>query len=355
MEAMAELGLLDRFLQRPHSRIEELSGVVGGETIRIADFRRLPVRAPFIAIMPQWDFLTFLAGEGARFPEFQLMMRAEARTLTQRDGRVVGLTASTPDGEVAIDADLVIAADGRDSRLRGQAGLTLRDIGAPIDVLWMRLPRRPDDRGAPLGYIAPGAVFVMIDRGDYFQCGYVTPKGERQAVRDAGLPALRAKIAKAAPLAADRLDAIKDWDDVKLLSVSVDRLERWWRPGLLCIGDAAHAMSPIGGVGINLAVADAVVAGNVVAAAFRRGGPTDADLAAVQSRRTLPMRVIQAFQVAVQNRVLKAALAADKPFTPPWIVRQSDRHAWLRRLPARLLGLGVRLEHVRAPDIHAKS
>jgi 2-polyprenyl-6-methoxyphenol hydroxylase-like FAD-dependent oxidoreductase len=353
MEAMFELGLLERFLQRPHSRLSELSGRIGDETVRIADFRHLPVQARFVAIMPQWEFLDFLAQEAAKFPEFKLRMQAEATELIEQSGRVTGVRAETPDGVLTIEADLVIAADGRRSTLRERAGLAVRDLGAPIDVLWMRLPRRPDDANTPLGNIGAGYVFVMIERGDYFQCGFVTPKGGYDAVRARGLPALRARIAEIAPIMRDRVDALKDWGDVKLLSVAVDRLERWWRPGLLCIGDAAHAMSPVGGVGINLAIADAVAAANILAGPLSRGAPADADLAAVQARRLGPVRAMQALQLFVQSRVLSAALASQRPFRPPLPARMLDRFAWLRRLPALVVGLGWRLEHVRTRDVHA--
>ena len=353
LEALYELGLLERFLQRPHNPIEQLSGRIGEESFRLIDFRHLPTHARFVAIMPQWEFLNFLAQEAAKFPEFTLMTRTEAVDLVTESGRVTGVWTTTPDGDVSIEADLVIAADGRKSVLRERAGLAVRDLGAPIDVLWMRLPRRPDDPPTALGNLGAGYVFVMIDRRDYFQCAYVVPKGGYEAVRARGLEALRAHIAEIAPLLHDRVGALKDWDDIKLLSVSVDRLEQWWKPGLLCIGDAAHAMSPIGGVGINLAIADAVAAANILAGPLSRGRPSDADLARVQGRRIGPVRAMQAIQLFVQNNVLSAVLNSDRPLRAPWIVRLVDKIAWLRRLPARIVGLGFRLEHVRARDVHA--
>ena len=354
LESLYELGLLERFLQRPHNPIEQLSGRIGDESFRLIDFRHLPTHARFVAITPQWEFLNFLAQEAKRFPEFTLMTCAEAVELVTEAGRVAGVRATTPDGDLTVEADLVIAADGRTSVLRERADLKVRDLGAPIDVLWIRVPRLPDDPPTALGNLGAGYVFVMIDRRDYFQCAYVVPKGGYAAVRARGLVALRAHIAEIAPMLRDRVSALKDWDDIKLLSVSVDRLEQWWNPGLLCIGDAAHAMSPIGGVGINLAVADAVAAANILAGPLSRGRPDDADLAAVQARRMAPVRAMQAFQVFVQNNVLSAVLASDQPLRAPWIVRLVDKIAWLRRIPARVVGLGFRLEHVQTPDAHVR-
>jgi len=352
LQALYELGLLDRFLERPHNQLTELSGNVGGEVLRFVDFRHLPTKAKFVVIMPQWDFLNFLAEEGAKLSTFKLMMQTQASGLTEAGGRVTGVTATGPDGPLTIEADLVIAADGRSSTLREQAGFTVHDLGAPIDVLWMRLPRHPEDANAALGNIGAGYVFVTIERGDYFQCAYVVPKGGYEPIRAGGIEAFRERIATIAPMMRGRMQALKDWDDVKLLSVSVDRLEQWWKSGLLCIGDAAHAMSPIGGVGINLAIQDAVAAANLLAGPLSRGKPSDADLAAVQARRLGPVRAMQALQVMVQNRVLSPALNTDKPFKAPWIARLFDKIPLLRRIPARIVGLGFRLEHVTAPDAH---
>lgn len=350
MQALWELGVLDRFLQRPHNELSQLSGRIGDTVIQVADFRHLPTHAKFITIMPQWDFLNFLVEEGRRLPNLHVRMKAEATELIEQSGRICGVKAGTEAGELAIEADLVIAADGRRSTLRERAGLVVRDLGAPIDVLWMRLPREPGDGNAPLGNIGAGYVFVMIDRGDYFQCGYVVPKGGYDAVRARGLDALRAHIVEMAPIMAGRVDgALRSWDDVKLLSVGVDRLEQWWKPGLLCIGDAAHAMSPIGGVGINLAVQDAVAAANILAGPLARGQPSDADLAAVQARRLGPVRAMQALQVLIQDRVLGPALRSDKPLKAPAVVKLFNLVPLLRQIPARVIGMGFRLEHVTAP------
>ena len=350
LQAMHELGLLDRFLERPHNQMAELSANIGGEVLRVVDFRHLPTKAKFVAIMPQWEFLNFLTEEAAKLATFKLMMDTRAIGLVEREGRVSGVEATGCDGALTIEADLVIAADGRSSSLREQAGFKVRDLGAPIDVLWMRLPRREGDGNVALGNIGAGYVFVTIERGDYFQCAYVVPKGGYKPIRARGIQSFRERIVSIAPMMGDRVQALKDWDDIKLLSVSVDRLQQWWKPGMLCIGDAAHAMSPVGGVGVNLAVQDAVAAANLLCGPLSRGKPCDADLAAVQARRLGPVRAMQAIQVFVQNRVLSPALNTDKPFKAPWIAKLFDQIPLLRRIPARVIGLGFRLEHVTAPD-----
>jgi 2-polyprenyl-6-methoxyphenol hydroxylase-like FAD-dependent oxidoreductase len=351
LELMHELGLLDEFLKLPHQKIEHLSGLMGTTRIRIADFTHLPTHCRFIALMPQWDFLNFLADHGRRYPTFKVMLRTEAHDLIQNGGRVTGVVAHTPDGEITINADLVIAADGRHSILRDRAGFRVNDIGAPMDVFWMRLSRRPSDSNETFGRFAVGALFVMLNRGDYWQCAYVIPKGSADAIRAQGIATFREKVTAAAPEMRDRLNELRDWDDVKLLTVAVDRLETWHKPGLLCIGDAAHAMSPIGGVGINLAVQDAVAAANILAASLLRGGPiADSELAAVQKRRLFPTRFTQWLQVTIQKRIVSPVLASTTQLTPPWPVRLIDRCPLLQRIPARLVGVGVRPEHVRTPE-----
>jgi 2-polyprenyl-6-methoxyphenol hydroxylase-like FAD-dependent oxidoreductase len=299
--------------------------------------------------MPQWDFLDFLAEHAKRFPAFQLKMEAEVRDLTVDGGRVTGLLANTSEGEIRVNADLVVAADGRHSTVRERAGFDVLDVGAPIDVLWMRLPRRSDDPGQTLGRIDTGRIFVMLNREDYWQCAYVIRKGGFDEIRARGLPALQEEIGRLASHLRDRVDELKEWADVKLLSVSVDRLREWHRPGLLCIGDAAHAMSPIGGVGINLAIQDAVAAANILCPSFLRGSVAQRDLDAVQRRREFPTRATQRLQVVIQNRVMGRVLASTAKMTPPFAVRLLDRIPFLRRIPARLIGLGFRPEHVSAP------
>lgn len=352
LELMHELGLLDEFLKLPHSRVTELSGLIGETRITLADFSHLPTRCRFIALMPQWDFLDFLADNGKRYPGFDLRMRAEATGLIEEGGRVAGVRARTPEGDLDIRADLVVGCDGRHSTLRERAGLVVEDIGAPIDVLWFRLSRRADDTADTFGHMEAGRMMVMLNRGDYWQCAYVIPKGGIDRVKQKGLPAFRDSIVEMSTFLRDRAAEIARWEDVKLLTVAVDRLSQWHRPGLLCIGDAAHAMSPVGGVGINLAIQDAVAAANILAGPLKAGAVTRADLAAVQQRRTLPMKVIQWIQVQVQNRVLTAVLASTQRPKPPWPAKLFNWFPPLRRLPARLIGMGIRPEHIRTPEVN---
>ena len=352
LQAMHELGLLAEFLKRPHDEFRELSAQIEQTGFRVADFRHLPTQAKFVAVMPQWEFLNFLAEAGKRLPNFKLRMLTEAVDIIEENGGVTGVRVASSSGASEIRADLVIAADGRDSRLRARAGFKVRDLGAPIDVLWMRLPRRPDDAVVPLGRLGAGYMFVMIARGDYFQCAFVVPKGGYDAVKARGLPAFREHIRAIAPFLGGRVETLRAWDDVKLLTVTVDRLEQWWRPGLLCIGDAAHAMSPIGGIGINLAVQDAVAAANILSGPLMRGAVRDSDLAKVQRRRSRPVALIQSMQLLIQDRILSPALNTSKPIKPPLAIKLLDRFAWLRRWPARVVGMGFRMEHVRIDDKH---
>ena len=348
LEVMHELGLLEEFLKLPHQEARHLSGVFGTTSVRIADFTHLPTRCGFIALMPQWDFLDFLARQGAGHPAFHLRMRAEATDVIETGGRVSGLRARTPTGPLTVAAELVIGADGRHSTVRERAGLMVDDLGVPIDVLWMRLPRRGDDGAEALGRIATGKILVMIDRGDYWQCAYVIPKGGYAAVRAQGLERFRAAIVEVAPMLADRVGALASWDDIKLLTVKVDRLRQWYKPGLICIGDAAHAMSPVGGVGVNLAVQDAVATANILAGPLRSGALGIEHLAAVQRRRLFPTRATQWLQLQVQNRFLSRVLATRTALLPPpWPLWLLDRCPLLQRIPARLVGLGLRPEHVR--------
>ncbi|MGE0120893.1 MAG: FAD-dependent oxidoreductase [Dongiaceae bacterium] len=349
LEVVHELGLLDAFLKLPHQQARRLVAGFGDAELPIADFTHLPTRCKFLAFMPQWDFLDFLAGEAARYPAFALRMQAEATGLIEEGGRIVGVAAHAPGGPLAVRAGLVVGADGRQSIVRQAAGLRVEDLGAPMDVLWFGLSHKPGDPVDSMGRFAVGNILALIYRGDYWQCGYVIPKDSSALIRRDGLPAFRENLARLAPFFRDRVDELQSWDQVKLLTVRVDRLARWHRPGLLCIGDAAHAMSPVGGVGINLAIQDAVAAANILAAPLREDRLTEADLDQVQRRRTLPTRLTQRMQILVQNRVISRVLGRTEPLSPPWLVRLMARCPRLRRLPARLVGIGVRPEHVRTP------
>jgi 2-polyprenyl-6-methoxyphenol hydroxylase-like FAD-dependent oxidoreductase len=350
LEIMHELGLLDAFLRLPHQELRTLAGLVGDTRVTLADFTHLPTRCKFVALMPQWDFLNFMAEHAKAYPTFKLMMRAEATDLIFSGERVTGCRVQTPDGPLDIRAEITIGADGRHSTIRARANLPVKDLGAPMDVLWMRISRRPSDPVEALGHIEAGRMLVMIHRGDYWQCAFVIPKGSAEAVKQRGLPQFRATICDLAPWLGERVDELKSWDDIKLLTVAVDRLTQWHRPGLLCIGDAAHAMSPIGGVGINLAIQDAVAAANILAAPLRAHAMAPHYLRAVQKRREWPTRATQAIQIFVQNRVIARALAFTESPKPPLPAKLLNRLPWLRRIPARLLGLGVRPEHVQTPD-----
>jgi 2-polyprenyl-6-methoxyphenol hydroxylase-like FAD-dependent oxidoreductase len=350
LEVMHELGLLEEFLTLPHTEARTLGGAFGAEQFTFVDFSHLPTRCKFIALMPQWDFLNFLADHGKRYPNFRLHMQAEATDLIEQGGRVAGVRATTGDGPLEIRADLVVACDGRRSTVRERAGMRVEDIGAPMDVLWFRLPHKVGDSDQSMGRFEPGRLVVLIDRGDYWQCAYVIPKGAFARIREAGLDAFRAGLAASVPMFADRVAELAAWDQIKLLTVAVDRLATWHRPGLLCLGDAAHAMSPIGGVGVNLAVQDAVAAANLLWEPLRRGAPTNHDLARVQQRRELPARVTQWIQVVLQNKVVNRALQASGEMKAPFAIRLMARFPMLRRVPARLLGLGVRPEHVKVPE-----
>jgi 2-polyprenyl-6-methoxyphenol hydroxylase-like FAD-dependent oxidoreductase len=353
LELMYELGLLDDFLKLQHSQVKRLSGQVGAETVTLADFSHLPTHCKFIALMPQWDFLDFLAAHGRKYPTFDLHMRTEATDLIEEGGRVVGVKAKTPDGELDIRADLVVGCDGRHSTLRERAGFHVENLGAPIDILWFRISRRESDTAETFGHMEAGMMLVMLNRNDYWQCAYVIPKGGIDRVKAKGFPAFLDSIAFMSPFLRDRFGEIKGWDDVKLLTVAVDRLPRWHKPGLLCIGDAAHAMSPIGGVGINLAIQDAVAAANILAAPLKEGRVTEALLEAVQKRRTMPLRVIQWLQIQIQNRILTPVLGATERPKPPFAVKFLNWLPPLRRIPARLIGLGVRPEHIQTPEAKA--
>ena len=350
LELMFELGLMDKFLKLPHQEVETLSAQIGAEHVEMVDFRHLPTHCKFVALMPQWDFLNFLAGQGKRYKTFDLRLQAEARDLIEENGRIVGLIADTPDGVLTIRADLVVGCDGRHSTVREKAGLKSDDYGAPMDVLWFRVSHKGGDKADTFGHIEAGRLMVMFDRGDYWQCAYVIPKGGIERVKSDGLEALHARVVEMSPFLSDRIGELKSWDDLKLLSVTVDRLRKWWRPGLICIGDAAHAMSPIGGVGINMAVQDAVAAANRLAGPLRAGKVTDEDLQAIEERRTLPMRFTQWLQLTIQRRVISRVLASHERPKAPRFFKLFGVFPILRSIPARLVGIGIRPEHVQTPE-----
>jgi 2-polyprenyl-6-methoxyphenol hydroxylase-like FAD-dependent oxidoreductase len=355
LQVMDELGLIDGFLKLPHQQLQQMDGRVGDRSIRLADLSRLRVKYPFIAMMPQWDFLNFLRESGKRFESLKVMMNANATDLIRSGDEVVGVTADTAEGPVEIRAGLTIGCDGRHSVVRERANLEVEEIGAPMDVLWFRAGRRPDENERLFARIQTGKMLVTFDRGDYWQCAYVIAKGQFDAVKARGLDVFRNDVAGMAPILAAGLSDVKSWDDVKLLTVAINRLKRWTRPGLLCIGDAAHAMSPIGGVGVNLAIQDAVATANLLAAKLAalgntRGCPSEDELDAVQRRRAFPVRMTQAMQVMVQNNVISAVIKpGDEPLRVPLFLRAVNALPPLQALAGRLMAIGVRPEHVRSP------
>ncbi|MET0640426.1 MAG: FAD-dependent oxidoreductase [Hyphomicrobium sp.] len=346
LRMMEELGWLSDFLKLPHQEAQRIYAQFGETRVEMANFAHLPITTKFIALMPQWDFLNFLADKGRAYPHFHLMMSTEATGLVYDGDRVSGVTAKTADGPITINADLVVAADGRSSTLRAASGLASEDFGAPMDVLWFRLPRLPTDTEETVGRFDAGRIFIMLQRGDYWQCAYVIPKGGDAQVRAAGLDVFRASVGRLLPFDPVRADAISDWDHVKLLTVVVDRLKTWAKPGFLCIGDAAHAMSPVGGVGVNLAVQDAVATANLLWQPLKEHRLTFRDIEAVQARREFPTVATQRLQLGIQNMVISKTLKATGPIKPPLFVSLVSALPFLSRLPARLLGLGFRPERV---------
>jgi len=344
LELMHELGLLDEFLKQPHQVVRELRAVVNGQVVPIADFTKLPTRCKFIAFMPQWDFLNFLSSHARRFPNFQLHMETEVVDLLSDNGRVTGVRAKTPRGELDVHADFVIGADGRHSIIQSRAGFQRREFGVPIDVLWMRISKKQNDPEQTLGFFQHGKLLVLLDRGDYWQCGFVIPKGGFDEIKARGLPQFQNDIVSFAGFLRDRVAELDEWTKIKLLTVQINRLRDWCREGLLCIGDSAHAMSPAGGVGINLAIQDAVATANLLAQKLRTGPVSVDDLSKVQARREWPTRLIQGMQVFIHRRVVTGQ-TSDRKESLPFVFRLLKSFPVLRQIPARFIGIGPRPEH----------
>jgi 2-polyprenyl-6-methoxyphenol hydroxylase-like FAD-dependent oxidoreductase len=350
LELMYELGILQEFLQRPHQELPQIGAQIEDFVVTVADLSHLPTHCKFIALMPQWDFLNFIAEKAKAYPNFHLRMESEVTELIEEAGKIVGVRAKTPRGAIEVRARLTIGADGRHSIVRQKAGLKVIELGAPIDVLWMRISRQPNDAHQTLGRFHAGKILVTLNRGDYWQCAYVIPKGAFEIIKRKGLQAFRDDLASIAPFLRERTAELKDWNDVKLLSVAIDRLEQWSRTGLLCIGDCAHAMSPVGGVGINLAIQDAVAAANILATLLVRDAVTDDLLGKVQERREFPTRMIQRIQIFVHQRFIGRALGNQTPVDGlPLPLRLLQQLPVLRRILARAIGLGFRPEHLRTP------
>lgn len=351
LQIIDELGLLEEFLARPHQKILDITAQIGNHSVTFADFRHLSTYTKFLVLMPQWDFLDFIKEHASRYPSFRLMMNAEVDDLVIEKGIVTGALAKTPAGSLEVRAALIVGADGRHSVVRHKAKLQVANLGAPMDVLWMKLSRRPDDPQRTFGHADKGKMLILLNRDKYWQCAFVIPKGGADKVKLQGLPLFRAAIVELAPFLRDRVYELRDWNHVSVLTVAVDRLSQWSRPGLLCIGDAAHAMSPIGGVGINLAIQDAVATANLLGPTLLQGLPSPRQLRAVQRRRLFPTRATQALQIAIQNRAVRKVLDSRQHLQLPLFFKLLDTFPILRRIPARLIGVGFRPEHVRTAAV----
>jgi 2-polyprenyl-6-methoxyphenol hydroxylase-like FAD-dependent oxidoreductase len=345
LEVLKELGLLEEFLKLPHQRVESLGVVLGSSKFAVADFRHVPMACKFVALMPQWDFLNFIASHAKKLPAFQLLMQHEATELLRDHTRIDGVVARNDGQEVKVHADLVVGCDGRHSITRSAAGLEVIEHGVPIDVLWFRLSRRPGDPDQVLGNVNYGKALILIDRSDYFQAGLIIPKGSYESVQARGISAFRDSIREIAPWLDERVSELVDWEQIKILTVQINRLERWYRPGLLCIGDAAHAMSPAGGVGINLAIQDAVAAANLLVRPLKERRLREADLAAVQRRRAFPTRITQAMQL-LAHRGFARVFENPGPIEVPWQLKAAQQIPGVQIALGYAVGVGARPEHV---------
>ena len=350
LELLYELGYIDDFLKLPIQRAEKVGGTISGFRFIAADFTHLPTHCKFLALAPQWDFLNFIADRAKKYPTFHLKLEHEVTGLIREGKQITGVTVKTKQGTLEVRADLVVGADGRGSCVREASGLAVTDLGAPFDVLWMRVSRNPDDPDQSLGNFRSGRGLITINRKDYWQCGYLIPKGSLDELKKKGLAEFQKEVAQSAPFLGERVGELDSWDKVKLLTVQINRLHRWHLPGLLCIGDAAHAMSPMGGVGVNLAIQDAVAAANILTARLLEGTVSEELLTRVQDRRTWPVEMIQRLQVFMQNKFLLPVLDSHVHLDPPRPVKLLARFPILRRIPARIIGMGFRPEHVQTPE-----
>lgn len=348
LDLIDQLGFLDEFLKLPHTRAEKLNAEINGKNITIADFSKLSTKCKFIAFMPQWEFLNFLSEKAKQFDNFRIIMNCQSQDLIWQDGKITGVTAKTYEGDITVKAGLTIAADGRNSKLRQQSGLELQEFGAASNVLWMKLSHQSEDPPYTMGHGGPRQGFILIDRGDYWQCGFVIPKGSFEELKAKGLEHFREEVSRFSPLPQSRMDEITSWDDVHLLSIRINRLTQWWQPGLIFIGDAAHAMSPIGGVGVNLAIQDAVAATNILKTPLQKHKVTPKDLAKVQKRRSFPTKATQKLQLMMQKSSQRRNIDPEKKKGPPSFMRYIAKWPPLAHFAGRIVGMGFRSEKIKS-------
>jgi len=346
MNLLEELGLLEDFFKLPHEKTYQIGFQINGEMKILADFKKTKMKHPFIAFVPQWDFLSFIAKQAKQYPHFDLRMETQATDLIKKQGKVIGIKARHKKEILSIHADLVVGADGRHSTIRKEAGLESKDYGAPMDVLWFRISRNSSDPTQSFGCLDKGRILVMIQRKDYWQAGFVVKKGGVEEAKAQGLDSFRNHIQGLAPFLENRVNEIKSWEQVKSLEVKVNRLKQWSSNGVICIGDAAHAMSPVGGLGINVAIQDAVAAANILVPAFKRGGPTSRDLKKIQKRRNFAVKLLQRLQLFLQNQLIAKVLKGKEQPKIPWFFGVIERFSFLKKIPAYLIGIGPRPEHL---------